>query len=199
MSVGLQRRVVPRSAELMRVLQLATGLLVIWLGALELQERSAPGQLTWAALDIAVHGAAAGLCAVWLLPGYGWRPLASAIAAGILIDLDHAVAARSLDPLNMMSIGARPPTHSLLAAVLFGIVAGRLLGAVCGYAVAIGMLAHLLGDAVEPPGVPLLVPFVANPTIQVPAGMLIGGMLAMALTSAWLTQRARPRRDGRLG
>src|SRR5690242_10164464 len=131
MSVGLQRRVVLRNGEMTRVLQLASGLLVVWLGALELQEHSPPGQLTWAALDVVVHGAAAGLCAVWLLPAYGWRPLVSAIAAGILIDLDHAVAARSLNPFNMMSIGTRPPTHSLVAAVLFGIVAARFVGSVC--------------------------------------------------------------------
>lgn len=191
MRVGVQRRIVLRNLEMARVLQVATGLLAIWFGALELQEHSAPGQLTWAALDVLVHGAAAGLCAVWLLPGYGWRPLVSAIAAGILIDLDHAVAARSLDPLKMMSLAARPPTHSLVAAVLFGIVAGRLLGSVCGYAVGIGIVAHLLGDAIEPAGVPLLAPFVTNPRIQISVVVLIGGMLAMALASAWLSQRAK--------
>jgi hypothetical protein len=193
MSVGLQRRAVVRNVELTQVLQLVTALLLIWLGALELQEHSAPGQLTWAALDVLVHGSTAGLCAVWLLPGFGWRPFIAAIAAGVFIDLDHAVAARSLDPLKMMSLAARPPTHSLLAAVLVGIVAGRLLGRVCGYAVGIGIVAHLLGDAIEPAGVPLLVPFVANPRLQVSVSVLIGGMLVMALASAWLSQRANRR------
>jgi len=191
MSVGLQRRAALRNAEIAQLLQVALGLLAIWLGALELQAHSPPGQLSWAALDVLVHGAAAGLCAVWLVPAYGWRPLVSAIVAGIVIDLDHAVAARSLDPFKMMNLAARPPTHSLVAAVLFGVLAGRLLGSVSGYAVGIGIVAHLLGDAIEPAGVPLLMPFVANPRMQVPVAVLIGGMLDMALVSAWLSQRAK--------
>jgi len=176
----------------------ALALLAIWVAALDAQRYVEGDPAMWAGLDALAHGAAAGLVAVWLVPGFGTRTLVWGIAAGILIDLDHAVAARSLNPLQMMSLAARPPTHSLLAALALAALVGSLRGWIVGYAVGIGIVAHLLGDAIEPAGVPLLVPFVANPWMRVSVTTLVLGMLVMALLSACFSlSRATRTQDGR--
>lgn len=171
-----------------KVWLMAAGLGLLWLGAIVLQHRSPPATL-WAALDAVAHGAAAGLCTVWLWPAFGARPVLSAMLAGTLIDLDHAVAAHSLDPHRMMSLDARPPTHSLAGAAVFGVLAWAAFGVIDGYAVAIGVLAHLLGDAVEPAGVPFLAPFVAYAQMHVPTWALGLGIGLSACASAALARR----------
>jgi membrane-bound metal-dependent hydrolase YbcI (DUF457 family) len=177
------------------------GLLALWLAALQAQQYVERTPLAWAGLDAVAHGAAAGLVAVGLIPGFGARTLVWGIAAGILLDLDHAVAARSLDPLRMMSLTARPPTHSLVAALALAGLVGSLRGWIFGYVVGIGIIAHLLGDAIEPAGVPLLAPFIADPWMRVSVTTLVFGMLAMGLVSTGLSlshalrRSATPRLD----
>jgi membrane-bound metal-dependent hydrolase YbcI (DUF457 family) len=142
--------------------------------------------VVWSALDVVGHGAAAGLFTVGLLPRFGARPVVCAILAGTLIDLDHAVAAGSLDPERMASLGARPPTHSLSTAVVLGLIGWWLMGRAIGYALAAGIVAHLLGDAIEPAGVPLLFPIVSDPFVHVPLAALLTVTAVVAAFSVWL-------------
>jgi LexA-binding, inner membrane-associated putative hydrolase len=73
---------------------------------------------------------------------------ALAFIAGPLLDLDHVVAAESLNPRAMESMSQRPDTHSLLAAVMLTLLAlaltRRKLAAWCVFAV---VVSHLLFDA----------------------------------------------------
>jgi membrane-bound metal-dependent hydrolase YbcI (DUF457 family) len=184
-----------RGASSERTLQIGTLLGLCWMAAVAAQH-VAPDRLAWIALDMVGHGAAAGLFTVGLLPRFGARPVLSAIAAGTLIDFDHAVAAGSLDPLRMASLDARPPTHSLVTALVLGVLTWRLIGAAAGYAVSAGIVAHLLGDAVEQAGAPLLFPFVRDPYLHVPLGALVGITLVITAFSVWLGRRRSRDVDG---
>jgi membrane-bound metal-dependent hydrolase YbcI (DUF457 family) len=73
----------------------------------------------------------------------------AAVLASTFIDLDHAVAAHSLDPGRMEALQARPPTHSLAFAAAIGGLGWAAFGLPTGYALAAGIVVHLLGDAME--------------------------------------------------
>lgn len=76
------------------------------------------------------------------------RLIALAFAAGVLLDVDHAVAARSLDPAAMERLGRRPDSHSLLfasAIAVLTLVATRRR--VVAWGVFAILTAHLLFDA----------------------------------------------------
>jgi membrane-bound metal-dependent hydrolase YbcI (DUF457 family) len=160
--------------------------LATWFASVYLQGRVAG--LAWAVLDVLAHGALAAFVVAWLVPGWGWQPFLIAIAAAILIDLDHVVAARTLRPADLMGLGARPYTHSLVGVLGFTTLAVGAGGLRSGYVVALGLLAHLLQDGREPPGVPLFVPVVADRHVLLSDAMLPIGIVALVCVSMWLAR-----------
>src|SRR5205085_11549891 len=99
---------------------------------------------------------------LWTWSAWGWRPTFAAILAATLIDVDHALAAGSLSPTQMMSLAARPSSHSLLGALIATSVALALGGPRIAFAALVGVTTHIARDALEDPGVPLLVPFTVD-------------------------------------
>jgi membrane-bound metal-dependent hydrolase YbcI (DUF457 family) len=79
----------------------------------------------------------------------GRRAMTMSVAAGLLIDLDHPVAARSLAVDRMWTMPLRPPTHSVTVAVASGALVGAAAGPRYGWATFAGLLSHVLRDAVE--------------------------------------------------
>ena len=71
------------------------------------------------------HAALAALVVAPLAARTDRRVLGTAVAAALVIDLDHVVAARSARPRDTTALPARPRTHSLLTAAGVGCVAGR--------------------------------------------------------------------------
>ena len=71
-----------------------------------------------------------------------------AFVAGFALDIDHAVAARSLSPRAMEDLGHRPPTHSLTFALVLALlgllITHRKLIAWSVFAI---VVSHLLFDA----------------------------------------------------
>ena len=157
----------------------------VWLAAV-LAQSALPLSAAWAVLDGLRHGAAATVAMVWLRPRWGWAPVVAATAAGVLIDLDHVVAAGSVDPSAMLGLGVRPLTHSLVAMLAFAGLAGVTAGRISGFAVGAGILLHLEEDALTWPGVPLLWPLSAEGHVLLPAPVLVITLIALVLTSRWL-------------
>jgi membrane-bound metal-dependent hydrolase YbcI (DUF457 family) len=89
------------------------------------------------------------------------RPVVgTAVVAALAIDLDHAVAARSLRPRDTTALAQRPPTHSLVTAATVGLVVTSARGPWHGWAAFAGLVSHLLhdgGDRAAP--TPLLWPW----------------------------------------
>ena len=93
------------------------------------------------------HALIAAAVSAPLVPSAGPRVLATATAAAVAIDVDHAVAARSLRVDALISLDTRPRTHSLVAATAAGAITGTLAGPAHGWAVFSGLVSHLLHDA----------------------------------------------------
>jgi membrane-bound metal-dependent hydrolase YbcI (DUF457 family) len=109
----------------------------------------------------------------------GRRVLATAVAAALVIDVDHAVAARSVRVRDTTALPARPRTHSLVTAVAAGAAIARAAGPVHGWAVFGALASHLLHDAGDRAApTPVLWPFA-------PARQL-GRARQLALSSALL-------------
>jgi membrane-bound metal-dependent hydrolase YbcI (DUF457 family) len=140
--------------------------------------------------EVVAHGS---LAVVVVLPIIWHRPrrvplVLLAFFGGIVLDIDHAVAARSLDPRLMEQLGSRPDTHSLLFVSVLAFVAlvvtrRRLIA----WAVFAILVAHLLLDA---PGggvrwsFPLSHPD-AIPWLACPIGIvLLTGISAMLVHAA---------------
>ena len=70
--------------------------------------------------DPLVHALVAAAVVAPLVRRAGSAPLVTAIAAGTLIDVDHPLAARSLDLRANLSLASRPRSHSLVAALVTG-------------------------------------------------------------------------------
>jgi membrane-bound metal-dependent hydrolase YbcI (DUF457 family) len=138
-----------------------------------------------AAADPLVHAA---LAAAVVAP-LGRRPILTAVAAGTLIDVDHAVAARSAWPSAMLSLRTRPRSHTLLAplaAAALGTAAG---GRTHGWAAFAGLTSHLLRDASDDAApTPLLWPW--RPPRQIGRARAAAGVAALALGS-WAIRTAR--------
>ena len=70
------------------------------------------------------------------------------ILTAILIDLDHFVAAGSLDLPKTVSLGKRPPTHSLTFAGVLGVVAFLVSRSpVVGWGMFAALSSHVIRDA----------------------------------------------------
>jgi membrane-bound metal-dependent hydrolase YbcI (DUF457 family) len=161
----------------------------LWVGA-ELAQRGQPITLRWALLDEVAHAGVAAICSWPLGRKWGARSVLVAVLSGTVIDVDHAIAARSLAPRRMMRLAERPATHSLLGVLLVAIVTGAVCGRRLGYAAGIGAASHVLRDAVAPPGVPLFTPLGTNghmvlPAWALPLGMAFMASLSQVLAGCW--------------
>jgi membrane-bound metal-dependent hydrolase YbcI (DUF457 family) len=77
----------------------------------------------------------------------GRAAVRAAVTAALVIDLDHAVAARSVSVRDTAALDTRPRTHSLVTALAAGLVVARARGPVQGWAVFSGLVSHFLHDA----------------------------------------------------
>jgi LexA-binding, inner membrane-associated putative hydrolase len=106
------------------------------------------------------HAVIAAAVAAPLVPRAGWRVILTAVAAATVIDVDHAVAARSLRIKATTSLATRPRTHSVLTALGAGALVAVAAGPVHGWAAFGGLASHLLHDAGDRAApTPLLWPF----------------------------------------
>jgi membrane-bound metal-dependent hydrolase YbcI (DUF457 family) len=134
--------------------------------------------------DPFAHGLLAGAVAAPL----GRGPVVTAVVAGTLIDVDHVVAARSLRPVTWITLGGgRPRAHTLLLAVGVGGVAGLLGGRAHGWAAFGGLASHLLRDASDRSGAPILWPFSGRR--HIPRAAYGAGIAGLALGS-WMVSRS---------
>jgi membrane-bound metal-dependent hydrolase YbcI (DUF457 family) len=168
------------------------GCLALWQVADVLQARL-PLSLAWAVLDEVGHAAVALFVILWTWPIWGWRPTLVALLAATAIDIDHVIAAQSLAPSRLMSLDARPAAHSLLGVAVAINLGAALGGPRLAYAAGVGLLTHVLRDAVAPPGAPLLFPFVDEWHMLVPGWSVPAAMFALAAIGvAWTTARPGP-------
>jgi membrane-bound metal-dependent hydrolase YbcI (DUF457 family) len=141
-----------------------------------------------ASADPVAHGLLAGVVAAPLARGAGRGPVVTAVVAGTLIDVDHLVAARSLRPEAWVTlVGGRPRAHTLMLAVGVGGIAGALGGRAHGWAAFGGLASHLLRDASDPSGTPILWPLSGRR--RIPRWCYAAGVAGLALGS-WLVSRS---------
>jgi hypothetical protein len=133
-------------------------------------------------LDPLLHALVAGAVALPL----GRGPITAAVGASFLIDADHVVAARAIDPGSLWSLARRPPSHSASVALASGAIVGAASGPRYGWAVFGGLLSHVLRDAVEGK-TPLLWPVAARE--RAPERVLLAGSAGLLLGS-WLISRS---------
>ena len=106
------------------------------------------------------HALIAAAVAAPLAPRAGRRVIGTAVAAALVIDVDHAVAARSLRVRATTALPMRPRSHSLATALGTGLAVGAAAGPVHGWAAFGGLVSHLLHDAGDRAApTPLLWPF----------------------------------------
>jgi hypothetical protein len=142
-------------------------------------------RLAVAAADPFAHALLAAAVAAPL----GRGPMRTAVVAGTLIDVDHIVAARSAWPRAMLSLAARPRSHTLLGAAALGAACAAAGGPVHGWAAFAGLASHLLRDASDDAApTPLLWPF-AVPR-QIGRRRAAAGVVALALGSWLISGRA---------
>jgi len=80
------------------------------------------------------------------VPEPGWF-LATGLAGGLLLDLDHILAAQSIRLDRCMTMPARPPTHSFPTALLASVGLARLRPwRGLGLGLFLGLMSHLLRD-----------------------------------------------------
>jgi membrane-bound metal-dependent hydrolase YbcI (DUF457 family) len=140
-----------------------------------------------AGADPFAHGLVAGLVAVPLARSAGRGPVVTAVVAGTAIDVDHLIAARSLRPASWLTLGGRPRAHTMVLALAAGGVAAAVGGPAHGWAAFGGLASHLLRDASDASGTPILWP--VSRRRRIPRGAYAGGLAALALGS-WLVSRA---------
>jgi membrane-bound metal-dependent hydrolase YbcI (DUF457 family) len=140
-----------------------------------------------AGADPLAHGLLAGVVAAPLARGGGRGPVVTAVVAGTLIDVDHVVAARSLRPASWLTLGRRPRAHSMMLAVAAGGVAAAVGGPAHGWAAFGGLASHLLRDASDTGGTPILWP--VSGRRHIPRRAYAAGVACLAVGS-WLVSRA---------
>jgi membrane-bound metal-dependent hydrolase YbcI (DUF457 family) len=133
------------------------------------------------------HALIAAAVAAPLVPVAGRRVVATAVAAALVIDVDHAVAARSMTIRATTSLATRPRTHSLLTALGAGGLVGVAAGPVHGWAAFGGLVSHLLHDAGDRAApTPMLWPI--RPARQLGRRWQIAGTAALIACSAVLAR-----------
>jgi membrane-bound metal-dependent hydrolase YbcI (DUF457 family) len=130
----------------------------------------------------------AGFAAAVLAPTVrraGWGPLRAGIAAGLIIDLDHVVAARSVRVAKTAGMPTRPRPHNLFLATAASAAAWRTAGRKYGWAVFAGLWSHLLFDATDGSGAPLFWPVARRDRVPI-----VLFLVALAALAAGSTARA---------
>jgi membrane-bound metal-dependent hydrolase YbcI (DUF457 family) len=128
------------------------------------------------------HAAIAAAVVAPLVPRAGRGVLLTAVVPALAIDVDHAVAARSVRVRATTSLATRPPTHSFVVAIATGAIAGAAAGPVRGWAAFAGLASHLLHDAGDRAApTPLLWPFA--PARQVGRRRQLAGTAALVAGS----------------
>ena len=91
---------------------------------------------------------------------------------------------RIISGVLMRTVGHRTLTHSLLGTVLFALLASPLLGVAPELFVALlcGYVSHLVADALNTPGVPLLWPAGSSFRL-IPGGVRSGGVVEFAIAA----------------
>jgi len=127
-----------------------------------------------------------------LAPRTGRAVFGTATAVALLIDLDHAVAARSVRVRDTTGLPVRPPSHSLLVAAAAGALVAAGAGPLHGWAAGAALVSHLLHDAGDRAApTPLLWPFA--PARQIGRRRQLAGTVLLALGSALVSRTgARP-------
>jgi LexA-binding, inner membrane-associated putative hydrolase len=135
------------------------------------------------------HGLIAAAVAAPLVPRAGARVLATAVGAALVIDVDHAVSARSVRVRDTTALATRPRTHSLVTALGAGAVVTAAAGPLHGWAAFGGLASHLLhdaGDGAAP--TPVLWPLA--PARQLGRRRQLAGTLALVAASAAVSAAA---------
>jgi hypothetical protein len=127
-----------------------------------------------------------------LAPRLGRSVFATSTAVALLIDVDHAVAARSVRVRDTTGLPVRPQTHSLLVAAAVGSVVGARAGPRHGWAAGAALASHLLHDAGDRAApTPLLWPFA--PARQIGRRRQLAGTALLGLGSLLVSRTgARP-------
>lgn len=152
--------------------------------------------------DPVQHALIASAVAAPLVPRAGRRVLATAVAAALAIDVDHAVAARSVRIRATTSLPTRPRTHSLVTAFGAGAAVAAAAGPLHGWAAFGALVSHLLHDAGDRAApTPMLWPF--RPARQLGRRRQLAGTAILVLASVAISRamaggaRARsPAADG---
>lgn len=133
--------------------------------------------------DPVQHGLLAAAVAAPLIPRAGGWVVVTSVAPALVVDLDHAVAARSVRVRATTSLPMRPRSHSLLTALGAGAVVTRVAGPLHGWAAFSGLVSHLMHDAGDRAApTPLLWPFAPGRQlgrrwqIAVTTGLVLGSV-----------------------
>ena len=157
------------------------------------------GRPFWAVIDVLVHGAVAlavtGPCIRRATRGKRALALSGlAFLSATVLDLDHFVAAGSLDLHAALSLAARPPTHSLTFALLLGTATSLLSrDRAAGWVVFAALASHVLRDAAMGTA-PVLWPLGAD---AVPRWLYGCGELGLLLVSCGCVPGCCPALRGR--
>jgi membrane-bound metal-dependent hydrolase YbcI (DUF457 family) len=93
-----------------------------------------------------------------------------AISLGVLIDIDHIIAARSFDPAAMVALLERPISHSVLFSILFSLLFSFILKSdnkfFVFYLCFISLICHVFRDAIDSNNTPWAYPFYSYPIPQ---------------------------------
>jgi hypothetical protein len=142
------------------------------------------------------HALIAAAVAGPLVPRFGRGVIASAVAPALVIDVDHAIAARSVRVRDTTALVTRPRSHSLLTALGTGAVVAVAAGPAHGWAAFGGLVSHLLHDAGDRAApTPLLWPFA--PTRQLGRRRQLAGTVLLALGSLAVSRATAATSRGR--
>jgi membrane-bound metal-dependent hydrolase YbcI (DUF457 family) len=122
------------------------------------------------------------LIAAAVVAPLGRRAMPTAVSVALAIDVDHAVAARSVRVRHTTALSVRPRTHSLVTAAGAAAVIGARRGPLQGWAAFAGLVSHFLHDAGDRAApTPLFWPFA--PARQLGRRRQLIGTAALALAS----------------
>jgi LexA-binding, inner membrane-associated putative hydrolase len=163
--------------------------------------RDLAARLWWMASRVQIytdplqHALIAAVVAAPLAPRAGRSVITSAVAAALVIDVDHVVAARSVRVRDTTALATRPRTHSLVTALAAGTAMARAVGPVHGWVVFGALASHLLHDAGDRAApTPVLWPF--KPARQFGRRVQIAGTAALVGVSFALAAASAPSSDG---